>query len=501
MQVELLSNKNINSFRSSQVENRIAHIFQTVFLGSNLILHWERMWTLKSYNCEHCGSDFISGRALRYHFQQKHLGKVHREKYDQEVLSRKQQGHSESPRDRSTMETQKLHWENLEERNVNYMATKISKTCRMCSRCFGTVLSRENHEIQEHHFTARKRAQMSAGFSPHNMLECKGPQELRRYADRKICPASGSQRAACAAEIGALLQLIQTSFPVPASRVIQGGSYVKGTDTQGCSEIDIVLLSEVFADVNHFKKQLREGLETLRESLMRTAYGNRILMGKRTPLSLRFSFLCTESLHSHSCEIMAYYDILGPTPSTDLKLHLYRKLHLCKDGDEAQLCALALLRYQVDFVKASGLRVKELIRLMIHWLKTSFASPTEENKFRRLPSSYTVELLTIYIWERAEKPLSFSLVQGMRAVLKLLVQYAAIDVVWHRHYHRKFPIFVKVNQKRTRPFILDPVNPTVNVCDTCNAWDEVAHVAKLSLRKPLFSGVRAEPPWLFTDAW
>lgn len=53
------------------------------------------MWTLKSYNCEHCGSDFISGRALRYHFQQKHLGKVHREKYDQEVLSGKQQGHSE----------------------------------------------------------------------------------------------------------------------------------------------------------------------------------------------------------------------------------------------------------------------------------------------------------------------------------------------------------------------------------------------------------------------
>lgn len=62
------------------------------------------------------------------------------------------------------METQKLHWENLEERNVNYMATKISKTCRMCSRCFGTVLSRENHEIQEHHFTARKRGNRDAQY-------------------------------------------------------------------------------------------------------------------------------------------------------------------------------------------------------------------------------------------------------------------------------------------------------------------------------------------------
>ncbi|XP_059772804.1 2'-5'-oligoadenylate synthase 1A-like [Balaenoptera ricei] len=459
------------------------------------------MWALKSYNCECCGSDFVSCTALKYHFQQKHLGKVHCEKCGQEVLREKLQDHNKSTHDRSTMETHKLPWENLEERNIKHMATKISKTCRMCSRHFGTVLSRENHEIQEHHFTASKRAQMSTGFSRHNMLECKGSQELQRFADKKIRPASGSQSAACVAEISALLQLIQGCFPVPASRVIQGGSYVKGTDTQGCSEIDIVLLSEVFASVNHRKKQLREGLETLRENLKRTSHGNRILMGKRTPLSLRFNFLCTKSLHCHSFEIMAYYDVLGPTPSTDLKLHLYRKLYLCNDSDEAQLCALALLPYQVDFVKASVMRVKELIRLMIHWFKTSFANTTKENKFRRLPSSYTVELLTIYIWERAEKPLFFSLVQGMRAVLKLLVRYAEIDVVWHRHYHPKFPIFVKVNQKHTRPFILDPANPTVNVCDTCNAWDEVAHVARLSLLKPLFRGVRAEPPWLFTNDW
>ncbi|XP_035936876.2 2'-5'-oligoadenylate synthase 1-like [Halichoerus grypus] len=224
-------------------------------------------------------------------------------------------------------------------------------------------------------------------------------------------------------------------------------------------------------------------------------------MGKRAPLSLRFNFVCTEGLHRHSFEIMAYCDVLGPAPSTGLKLHLYRKLYLCDDRDVAQLCALALLPDQVDFVKASVARVKELTRLMIHWFKTSFARSTEENKFRRLPSSYTVELLTIHIWELAGKPLLFSLVQGMRAVLKLLVRYAEIDVVWHRHYHPKFPIFVKVNQKHTRPFILDPANPTVNVCDTCNAWDEVALVARHSLLKPLFSRVRAEPPWLFTDDW
>lgn len=55
--------------------------------------------------------------------------------------------------------------------------------------------------------------------------------------------------------------------------------------------------------------------------------------------------------------------------------------YFCTDSDKAQLCALALLPYQVDFVKAFALRVKELICLMIHLFKTSFANPTEENKY------------------------------------------------------------------------------------------------------------------------
>ncbi|XP_037385256.1 2'-5'-oligoadenylate synthase 1A-like [Talpa occidentalis] len=389
----------------------------------------------------------------------------------------------------------------------------------MCSRHFGTVLGREKHEIQEHHFTASKRAQMSTGFSPYNMLECKSSQELQRFADEKIRPSSGPLSAACAAEVIALLELIQACFPLPTSRVIQGGSFIKGTDTQECSEIDVVLFSDVFANVKLCKKQLKESLDALRKNLKQTSHGN------------------SGNLHSHSFEVMTYYDILGPTPSTevpafilydklkgryylwvevlnirkenlrkfkptDLKLHLYRKLYLCDDSDEAQLCALALLPYQVDFVKASVMRVKELIRLMIHWFRTSFAKTTEENKYVPETSpTYTVELLSIHVWELAGKPLFFSLVQGMRAILKLLVQYAEIDVVWHRHYHPKFPIFVKVNRKHTRPFILDPVNPTANMCDSCNAWDEVAHVARCSLEKPLFSRVRVMAPWLFTDNW
>lgn len=58
----------------------------------------------------------------------------------------------------------------------------------------------------------------------------------------------------------------------------------------------------------------------------------------------------------------------------------YHKLYLCSDSDQIQLYAMALLKYQVEFVKSSPERVKDLIRLVKHWFKTSFASSSEENK-------------------------------------------------------------------------------------------------------------------------
>lgn len=39
------------------------------------------------------------------------------------------------------------------------------------------------------------------------------------------------------------------------------------------------------------------------------------------------------------------------------------------------------------------------------------------------------------------------------------------------------------------------------MCENSNAWDEVAHVARQSLLKPLFNGIAAKEPWLFTNNW
>lgn len=65
---------------------------------------------------------------------------------------------------------------------------------------------------------------------------------------------------------------------------------------------------------------------------------------------------------------------------TGPKESFYHKLYLCRDDDKIQLYNMALLKYQVEFVKASTETVKDFIRLMKHWFKTSFAEPTKENK-------------------------------------------------------------------------------------------------------------------------
>ncbi|XP_050801836.1 2'-5'-oligoadenylate synthase 1A-like isoform X1 [Gopherus flavomarginatus] len=460
-----------------------------------------RMGSLKSYSCEQCGNDYVSRTTLRYHFRVKHLGKVHCEKRGPEVVRETLQDHEAANHERMTAERQGCFWDMPPKREAKFVSMEMSTSCRMCPRKFGTIHSREHHEKQDHHFTASKRAQMATGFSPDNILDYKNPTELKTFVEEKLRPIPGPASIACATEIEAIINLIKECFPLPIARLIKGGSYIKGTDTQGWSDVDIVLFSEAFENLEDCKKKLPEVIDDLGKRLKKSSWASRIMMEKRTQSFLRFHFKCYKNHHGHSFDIMPCYDMLGPAPSTGLKQSFYHKIYLCNDTDEIQLYSMSLLQYQVEFIKASTMKVKDLIRLVKHWFRTSFAKPTAQNKFRRLPSSYAIELITISIWQLAGKPVFFSLIQGMRAILKLLVRYPEIYIVWHKHYSPNSTIFKKAFQKQTRPFVLDPAKPTFNVCENSNAWDEVAHVARLSLLKPLFNGVQAKEPWLFTNGW
>uniref|UniRef100_K7G2Z1 2'-5'-oligoadenylate synthetase 1 domain-containing protein n=1 Tax=Pelodiscus sinensis TaxID=13735 RepID=K7G2Z1_PELSI len=326
------------------------------------------------------------------------------------------------------------------------------------------------------------------------IVDYKNPTELERFIEEKLRPIPGPASIACATEIEAIINLIKECFPLPVARLIKGGSYVKGTDTQDWSDIDVVLFSKAFENLEDCKKKLPEVIDDLGKRLKKSSWSSRfgsqwLWWGNMANTFPSLGDLGLENHHIHSFDIMPCYDILGPTPSTVqcIKQSFYRKLYLCNDTDEIQMYSMCLLQYQVEFIKTSTMRVKDLIRLVKHWFRTSFAKPTAQNK---LPSSYAVELITIFIWQLAGKPVCFSLVQGMRAILKFLVRYTEMCIVWHKHYSPNCMIFKKCIRQgitvRSRPVVLDPTNPTFNMCKNSNAWDEVAHVARRSLLKPLF---------------
>ena len=83
-----------------------------------------------------------------------------------------------------------------------------------------------------------------------------------------------------------------------------------------------------------------------------------------------------------------------------------------------------LTKKQVEFVKRYGASVKRLIRLVKYWRKKEVPAG------RYYPSSYPFELLTIHAWEKAGSPGTFNTVQGFCQVLKYLVEYSEIKVMW-----------------------------------------------------------------------
>lgn len=57
--------------------------------------------------------------------------------------------------------------------------------------------------------------------------------------------------------------------------MLQGGSYIKGTDTQVWSDVDIVLFSEAFENLEDCKKKLPEVIDDLGKRLKKSSWASR----------------------------------------------------------------------------------------------------------------------------------------------------------------------------------------------------------------------------------
>ena len=95
----------------------------------------------------------------------------------------------------------------------------------------------------------------------------------------------------------------------------------------------------------------------------------------------------------------------------------------------------ALVKIQRKFVKERPTMVKDLIRLVKHWRKTFIPQITKK---KHVPSSYLLELLTIHAWENVNRPESFDMKIGFKAVMEALKNHQSLRVSWDRYYSEKF---------------------------------------------------------------
>ena len=102
------------------------------------------------------------------------------------------------------------------------------------------------------------------------------------------------------------------------------------------------------------------------------------------------------------------------------------------DEENWEYYSVAVVKLQVEFVKKLPALVKDLIRLVKYWRKTYIP----QSGSKHVPPSYLLELLTIHAWENANRPESFDMKIGFKAVMKVLKNHQSVRVSWEDYYRR-----------------------------------------------------------------
>ena len=98
-------------------------------------------------------------------------------------------------------------------------------------------------------------------------------------------------------------------------------------------------------------------------------------------------------------------------------------LTMLDDGNGTrQLYSTSFVQHRRRFVENKPDHVKELIRLVKYWASRFLP--------KKLQKSYPLELITIYLWEKAGKPSALSKAQGLRSVLEVLTNLDSLRVYW-----------------------------------------------------------------------
>ncbi|XP_036352353.2 2'-5'-oligoadenylate synthase 3 isoform X1 [Ochotona princeps] len=301
-------------------------------------------------------------------------------------------------------------------------------------------------------------------------------KELDRFIQEHLKPSPQFQEQVKKA-IDSILRCLREKCAHKASRVSKGGSFGRGTDLKGDSDVELV----IFLNCLSGYEDQRTGCAGILADMRAQLESWRGDLGPR--LSLRFSqqnssrALCLQlvSTAPESCvdvRLLPTFDAVGQLsasakPAPKVYTDLLRSG--CQGGEHAA-CFAELRR---SFVNTRPVKLKNLILLVKHWYRQVAAKDHSA-----LPPAYALELLTIFAWEQGCRKDSFNMAEGLCTVLKLIQCHQQLCVYWMVNYSVEDPAVqthLLGQLRKARPLILDPADPTWNVAQ--GSWELLAQEA------------------------
>ncbi|XP_052711005.1 2'-5'-oligoadenylate synthase 3-like [Crassostrea angulata] len=329
--------------------------------------------------------------------------------------------------------------------------------------------------------------------------------ELSSFVKSKIEPDTAYIQR-CNAVVDRLCQFMINSLPptLRPSEVRKCGSLGKGTAVIGKSDADLVVFLAEFHSISTLRSEIKRILDEMQEYFVK--FGGCKLEGK-TWHAVKLLITCND--HTHSVDILPSVDILKLKTTKDI----FKEMESLSDCEKGYYSA-ALAPLQVEFVARAPTKVKTLSKLQelkqhlrrqnypvelindginramdiplaqlrrtrLKEEKQDEKIPFENTSDQRLPSSYSLELIVIAVWETAGKPENFELCKGFYHVLRAIAYYRCLKHAWTLNYDSHYV-------QRDPFYVVDPANPFNNVLTACNCWDMIAAKAKSLLQARLF---------------
>lgn len=291
--------------------------------------------------------------------------------------------------------------------------------------------------------------------------------ELSAFVQSKIEPDTAYIQR-CNAVVDRLCQFMKNSLPpkLRPAEVRKCGSLGKGTAVIGKSDADLVVFLAEYHSISTLRSEIKRILDEMQEYFVKFGGCN---LEEKTCHAVKLLITCND--HTHSVDILPSVDILKLKTTKDI----YKEMESLSDCEKGYYSA-ALAPLQVEFVARAPTKVKTLIRLLKYWRKTEFKESTSD---QRLPSSYSLELIVIAVWEKAGKPENFDLCKGFYHVLRAIADYRCLKHAWTLNYDSHYV-------QRDPFYVVDPANPFNNVLTACNCWDMIAAKAKSLMQAQLF---------------